>query len=117
MKARPSQLERYAATAILVRPGDAFSEVVTQADDPSFLLARSPLAAARIWYWRLNEFERALCVRVVVSAWPYPHADALPAYSGPGREFSPKHGWRELRGRREQFDLSRGDSVVNSTDI
>lgn len=62
----------------------------------TLLLAKSPLAAARIFYWRLTEDQRAACVSVVVSAWNEPVLNYFPTYNGSTIAFSPLSGWRPV---------------------
>jgi|SRR5665213_1216229 len=88
-----TQALRFAATAILSTPIVGQDELATRAADPSFLIARTPAAAARIWYWRLTEGERALCIKVVVGPWAEPAYEALPSYDGPQIAYAPKRGW------------------------
>ena len=91
-----SELLRFAATAYLDPPIDGVSELTTASHDADILLARTPSAAARTWYWRLTDAERAACMSIVVSAWIEPATLADAIYKGPGVAFSPKDGWHKL---------------------
>ncbi len=91
-----NQNERYAATAYLLGAVGGCDEIATAADDSSPLLAKSPMAAARMWYWRLSQAHREACVCVVVSAWPDPNCKRFASYKGPELAFSPIGGWRDL---------------------
>jgi hypothetical protein len=62
-------------------------------DCPDSLHADTPLAAAKRWYWRLPEDQRATCERIVLSAWTLHPNAPWDRYEGPDVIFWPKRGW------------------------
>jgi hypothetical protein len=96
MSVRPwDQSERYAATARLNWSVTGRGAVVSTPDDITRpLLAFSPVAAARKWYWRLSDLERTACESVIVG--PFPGPEIFPSYRGPVVQFLPRDGWREV---------------------
>ena len=86
---------RYSAAAHLRDAAGEVRLISTPSTDLVGLIARSPLGAARIWYWRLNETDRAACTLVVVGAWNDANPSGYRLYTGPDIAFSPKNGWRE----------------------
>ncbi len=100
MGMRPwDQSERYAATARLNSPMAEAGAVSTPDDITRPLLACSPMAAARKWYWRLSDLERAACECIVVG--PFPGPEIFPSYHGPIAQFMPRDGWREVEATTE----------------
>jgi hypothetical protein len=89
-----AEIVRFAATAHLSAPIAGRHVIVTAAQDATFLLARSPAAAARIWYWRLAQAERSVCDKIVVSAWDHAAFGSVPSYKGPSIAYAPREGWR-----------------------
>lgn len=92
---------RYEAVAYL-KSGSACPMVQTATSDFEALLAASPLAAARKWYWRLSKADRLNCVCVEVRPWNTPgqawasKSTAFPAYTGPTMAFDPRRNWSLL---------------------
>jgi hypothetical protein len=62
-------------------------------DSPESLHADSPEKAARKWFWRLSEVQRATCERIVLSAWTGNQNAPWERYGGPDVAFYPKRGW------------------------
>ncbi len=91
-----TQILRYAVTAYLETPVNGRSAIVAPNDDSQCVLARTPLAAARIWYWRLAATERAICRFVIVGAWTHPGVTSFPSYDGDEFAFTPAGGWSRV---------------------
>ena len=86
----------FAATAYQREPGCEEREISTPPGDFAELLAAGPLGAARTWYWRLAEAERAACRLVVVRPWTGDNRFGYRVYGGPAVAYSPKDNWREV---------------------
>lgn len=94
MSQADSLSRRYAATAFVRGSTGLWRALATERSNLMPLLAQSPLAAARSWYWRLSTDERAGCLRIVVGPWDEPETSYFPVYTGPAHAFSPAEGWR-----------------------
>jgi hypothetical protein len=93
-----TKTSRYEVQAQLLLNGK-LCVVQTSPSDLDPLLAKTPLAAARKWYWRLTDAHRRLCVRIEVRPWdptwePWVlRSLVFPSYVGDGYAFYPVHGW------------------------
>jgi hypothetical protein len=84
---------RFSAAAYFA-PAVRHRETFTTDDDPDSLHAETPQAAARKWFWRLEDGQRASCDRIVISAWTRHPTAPWDSYAGPPLAFYPHRNWK-----------------------